>query len=175
MDERHRTADLSRRQLLGVGAIGALAPAAGCSRGGLSRRESEEAASFYPSRMIGRVADLKVDVPVAFVYPDPGSPAVLLRLGHPVLRGAGPGRDIVAFSTLCPHKGYPLGFCAADRSLVCPGHFSRFDCELGGQQIWGHATQNLAQIKLAVDDEGAISAVSIDELIYGRLHNVLRG
>ena len=46
----------------------------------------------------------------------------------------------------------------ADKSLNCPGHYSRFDCEKGGQQIWGHATQNLAQFALHVDDKGDIYA-----------------
>ena len=59
--------------------------------------------------------------------------------------------------------------------LNCPGHFSRFDCEKGGQQVWGHATQNLPQFKLRVEDNGDIYADGVDELIYGRLSNVLQG
>ena len=54
-----------------------------------------------------------------------------------------------------------------------PGHYSRFDCEAGGQQVWGHATQNLPQFELAVDDKGDIYANGVDELLYGRLSNVL--
>jgi arsenite oxidase large subunit len=48
--------------------------------------------------------------------------------------GAGPDGDIVGFSTLCPHKGYPLAYSAGDKTLNCPGHYSRFDCEKG---TWG--------------------------------------
>ena len=51
-------------------------------------------------------------------------------------RSAGPDSDIVGFTTLCPHQGYPLSFNASDKTLNCPGHYSRFDCENGGQQIW---------------------------------------
>ena len=59
------------------------------------------------------------------------------------------------------------------RVLNCPGHYSRFDCEKGGQEIFGQATQNLPQFKLNVDSSGDIHAVAVDELIYGRLSNVL--
>jgi nitrite reductase/ring-hydroxylating ferredoxin subunit len=72
--------------------------------------------------------------------------------------GVGPDGDIVAFSVLCPHKGWLLSYNGGDKSLNCPGHHSRFDCEAGGQQIWGHATHNLPQFALRVDDAGDIYA-----------------
>jgi arsenite oxidase small subunit len=87
--------------------------------------------------------------------------------------GVGPDGDIVGFSTVCPHKGFPLAYTAGDRTLNCPGHYSRFDCELGGQQIWGQATQNLPQYVLRIGSGGDIYAEGIDELLYGRLSNVL--
>ena len=96
-----------------------------------------------------------------------------------ILNGAGmdagtvPDGDIVAYSVLCPHKGWLLSYNAGDKTLNCPGHHSRFDCESGGHQIWGHATQNLPQFKLRVEDNGDIYADGVDELIYGRLSNVL--
>jgi arsenite oxidase small subunit len=74
---------------------------------------------------------------------------------------------------LCPHKGYGLLYDASDRVFNCPGHFSRFDAEKGGLQIWGQATQNLPQFQLRVDERGDIFAEGVDELIYGRLSNVL--
>ena len=46
--------------------------------------------------------------------------------------------------------------------------------EKGGLEIWGHATQNLPQFRLRVDQAGDIHAESVDELIYGRLSNVLQ-
>ncbi len=57
--------------------------------------------------------------------------------------------------------------------MNCPGHYSVFDCEAGGQQTWGQATQNLPQYMLRVDDKGDIYAEGVDELLYGRLSNVL--
>jgi arsenite oxidase small subunit len=80
--------------------------------------------------------------------------------------GAADG-DIVGFSTTCPHKGFPLAYNKADRTLNCPGHCSRFDCEAGGQQIWGQAMQNLPQYVLRVDAGGDIYAEGLDELLYG--------
>ena len=41
------------------------------------------------------------------------------------------------------------------------------------QQIWGQATQNLPQYALRIDDKGDIYAEGVDELLYGRLSNVL--
>jgi arsenite oxidase small subunit len=129
----------------------------------------------YPVVKLANLKDLKVDDPLSISYPDADSPGVLLKLGSPVEGGAGPDRDIVAFSTMCPHKGYPLFWRMEDRSLNCPGHYSRFDAEKGGQQIFGQATQNLPQFRLTIDANGDIRAVSVDELIYGRLSNVRQG
>jgi arsenite oxidase small subunit len=127
----------------------------------------------YPSTRIANIRDLKVDEAKDIKYPDADSPGVLLKLGSRVDGGAGPDGDIVAFSTLCPHKGFPLNYGAGDKTLSCPGHYSRFDVEKGGLQIFGHATQNLPQFRLVVDQNGDIHAVAVDELIYGRLSNVL--
>jgi arsenite oxidase small subunit len=119
------------------------------------------------------VADLTENQPFDVAYPDDDAPGVLLKLGRAVEGGAGPGGDIVGFTTVCPHKGFPLNYSAEDRTLNCPGHYSRFDPEAGGQQIWGQATQNLPQYALRVDDNGDIYAEGVDELLYGRLSNVL--
>lgn len=127
----------------------------------------------YPSSKLANVRDLKVNEPQNIAYPDADSPGVLLKLGSRVEGGAGPDGDIVAFSTLCPHKGFPLNYSSGDKTLSCPGHYSRFDVERGGLQIFGHATQNLPQFRLVVDQQGDIYAVAVDELIYGRLSNVL--
>ena len=139
------------------------------------RAQSDLARLDYPASRLGNLKDLKVNEPKDVFYPDADSPGVLLKLGVRVDGGIGPDGDIVAFSTLCPHKGFPLAFRADDRSLNCPGHYSRFDCEKGGLQIMGQATQNLPQFRLRVDQNGDIFAVGVDELIYGRLSNVLKG
>lgn len=127
----------------------------------------------YPSNRLANLRDLKPNEPLAVSYPDKDAPGVLLKLEKRVPGGAGPNGDIVGFSTVCPHKGFPLAYNKSDHSLNCPGHYSRFDCDAGGQQIWGQATQNLPQYALRIDANGDIYAEGIDELLYGRLSNVL--
>jgi len=128
----------------------------------------------YPSNRLANLSDLEENIPLEILYPDAECPGILIKLGSAVDGGTGPDGDIVAFSVLCPHKGWHLRYHAADKTLNCPGHFSRFDCEAGGQQTWGHATQNLPQFDLRIDANGDIFAEGVDELIYGRLSNVLQ-
>lgn len=169
-----RLVEVGRRQFLRGGgsvAVGAAAVAVGAGKA--------EAASpalarvSYPSTRLANLKDLKVDEPFEVSYPDADAPGVLLKLGKRVPGGVGPDGDVVGFSTVCPHKGFPLFYRKDDRTLNCPGHYSRFDCEAGGQQVWGHATQNLPQYALRVDAKGDVYAEGIDELLYGRLSNVL--
>lgn len=169
----NRMVDVGRRKFLKgglVGAAGAAAatvlPAQQAAAQGLARVE-------YPSNRLANISDLAVNEAMDIAYPDADSPGVLLKLGEAVEGGAGPDRDIVAFSVLCPHKGWFLSYNASDKTLNCPGHYSRFDCEASGQQTWGHATQNLPQFELRIDGDGEIYAEGADELIYGRLSNVL--
>lgn len=174
MSKCDRLVAMGRRQFLRGGVAAAAGIGAVAALEGKAQAAPSLARVQYPAKRLANVNDLKVDQPVSIAYPDDGSPGVLLKLGTPVEGGVGPDRDIVAFSTLCPHKGFPLFYVAADKTLDCPGHYSRFDCEKGGQEIWGHATQNLPQFTLQVESNGDIQAVAVDELIYGRLSNVLK-
>lgn len=166
---------VGRRQFLRGGALGIAGAAAATVMPNTAKAAPGLALVDYPSNRLANIADLVENEPMDIGYPDADSPGVLLKLGTRVDGGAGPDGDIVAFSVLCPHKGYYMSYHAEDMTLNCPGHFSRFDCEKGGQQIWGHATQNLPQFLLRVDDRGDIFAEGVDELIYGRLSNVLQG
>lgn len=171
-----RLVDAGRRAFFARTAAAAAGAAASAALPGGARAESPAAPPLalvaYPSRKLVNIKDLLPDEPLAITYPDDDSPGVLIKLGRTVVGGAGPDGDIVAFSTLCPHKGFPLSYRADDRTLNCPGHYSRFDVEQDGLEIWGHATQNLPRFRLRVDARGDIHAVSVDELIYGRLSNV---
>jgi len=171
----NRLVDVGRRQFLRGGVLGAAGVAAATVMPAGQAQAQARAMVDYPSNRLANLADLMVNEPMDIGYPDADSPGILLKLGSPVAGGAGPDGDIVAYSVLCPHKGYPMSYHAADKTLNCPGHFSRFDCEKGGQQVWGHATQNLPQFTLRVDEAGDIFAEGADELIYGRLSNVLQG
>lgn len=165
-------ADMGRRKFLtgagvaAAGAIGAGLPVTAKAAPGAARVE-------YPSNRLANIKDLKVNEPFDVSYPDGDAPGVVIKLGKRVPGGAGADGDIVGFSTVCPHKGFPLSYSAADKTFNCPGHFSRFDCESGGQQVWGQATQNLPQYTLRIDGKGDIYAEGVDELLYGRLSNVL--
>jgi arsenite oxidase small subunit len=160
-----------RRFLAGAGIA-----AAGAAAANLPVKPAKAAPAAgvdYPSTRLAKVRDLKIDEPLEVTYPDADAPGVLLRFGKRVPTGVGPDGDIVGFSTICPHKGFPLNYMSSDRTLNCPGHYSRFDCEAGGQQIWGQATQNLPQYILRIDSNGDVYAEGVDELLYGRLSNVL--
>ncbi len=165
--------DVGRRQFLrGTGLA-----AAGVATAGALPQEAKASQQLarvsYPANRLANISDLTVNEPLNVSYPDEDAPGVLLKLGQPVEGGVGPDGDIVGFTTVCPHKGFPLAYNAQDRTFNCPGHYSRFDPEKGGQQIWGQATQNLPQYSLRVDDNGDIYADGVDELLYGRLNNVL--
>ncbi|HEU0222102.1 MAG TPA: arsenate reductase (azurin) small subunit [Paracoccaceae bacterium] len=172
MNRCDRMVDVGRRHFIRGGAVAAVGAAAAAFGVG-DARAATLARVEYPSNRLANVADLAVNEPLEVAYPDADAPGVLLKLGTPVEGGVGPDGDIVGFTTICPHKGFPLSYSPEDRSFNCPGHYSRFDAEKGGQQIMGQATQNLPQYRLRVDGDGNIFAEGVDELIYGRLSNVL--
>jgi len=166
-----RLAELGRRQFLRGGAA-----AVGAATAAVVPQGTAHAAAgriSYPSNKLAHIKELRVDEPLDIAYPDDESPGVLVKLGKSVPGGVGPDGDVVAYSVLCPHKGFPLTYNATDKSLNCPGHYSRFDCEMEGQQIWGHANQSLPMFTLRVDEAGDIYAEGVDELIYGRTDNML--
>jgi arsenite oxidase small subunit len=165
--------DVGRRQFLRGGAFAAAGAAAATVTTAPAQAAPANAQVDYPSNRLANIADLAVNEPMDIEYPDADSPGVLLKLGTPVEGGVGPDGDIVAFSVLCPHLGFGMFYNGEDRTLNCPGHFSRFDVEAGGQQIWGHATQNVPQFILRVDDKGDIYAEGASDLIFGRPSNVL--
>ena len=166
--------DVGRRRFLsGAGVAAAGAAATAVMPAGEAKAAVPTARVTYPSAKLGNVKDLKINEPVDVAYPDSDAPGVLIKMGKRVQGGAGPDGDIVGFTTICPHKGYPLRYDARDRTLTCPGHYSRFDPEKGGLEVWGHATQNLPQYQLRVDERGDVYAEGLDELLYGRLSNVL--
>jgi len=165
--------DVGRRQFMRGGALAAAGAAAATVTVAPAQAAPANAQVDYPSNRLANIADLVVNEPVDIEYPDADSPGVLIKLGEAVEDGVGPDRDVVAFSTLCPHKGYLMSYNSEDRTMNCPGHFSRFDVEAGGQQVWGHATQNMPQFTLRVDDKGDIYAEGASDLIFGRPSNVL--
>ena len=168
-----RLVDVGRRQFLQGGALATAGVAAATVMGGEAKAAIPPAQVDYPSSRLANVADLTVNAPMDISYPDADSPGILIKLGQAVEGGVGPDGDIVAYSVLCPHKGWQMSYNSGDRTLNCPGHYSRFDVEAGGQQVWGHATQNVPQFTLRVDANGDIFAEGCSDLIFGRPSNVL--
>ena len=173
MPKCDRLVDVGRRQFLRGGAVAAAGAAAATVAP--SAPAAARARVDYPSNRLANVSELTANEPLEISYPDADSPGVLIKLGQRVPGGAGPDGDIVAYSVLCPHKGYQLVYHGADKTLNCPGHYSRFDAEMEGQQIFGMANQSLPKFDLRVDANGDIFAEGVDELIYGRTSNVLQG
>ncbi len=165
--------DVGRRRFLSGASVAAAGAVAATTMSAPAQAAPAPARVAYPSNRLANLSQLKPNEPFDVAYPDAEAPGVLIKLGTRVAGGIGPDGDVVGFSTVCPHKGFPLSYSKDDRTLSCPGHYSRYDVEKGGQQIWGHATQNLAQYTLRVDSKGDIYAEGVDELLYGRLSNVL--
>jgi arsenite oxidase small subunit len=129
-------------------------------------------ASRYPVTTVAPVKDIGPGAAIPFVYPDSRSPAILLRLAESAAGGVGPNREIVAYSTLCTHKGCPVAFRPERRMLICPCHWSTFDPAKAGALVIGQASQHLPQIELRVEN-GAVQAIGVAGLIYGRITNVI--
>jgi arsenite oxidase small subunit len=126
----------------------------------------------FPEVKITPKQPLKVGETLAFTYPDAASPCLLIRTKAQIPHGVGPGRDLIAFSLLCPHQGFPLAYDAKEGVLKCRAHFSKFDAELGGRMICGQATSHLARIELETDAAGQqVKAVGVVGLIQGRVTN----
>ncbi len=167
------TDNASRRWFLkvtGAGALGgAVAPA-----GAQTPVDTTKTRPAYVRKAIATSSKISTGTPVNFTYPDAASPCMAIKLGSAVPGGVGPERDIVAYSTLCTHMGCPVSYDGGAKTFKCPCHFSMFDAEKGGQMICGQATENLPRIQLEHDAKsGAISAVGVVGLIYGRQANVL--
>lgn len=163
------TPAMSRREFL---ALGCTAAAGAAVAGWLPGSAEAAPASAMPVAEIARLDALKDGEPVPFTYPDASSPAVLLRLPAPAHGGVGPDNRVVAFSTLCTHKGCPVAYRPERQLMICPCHWSSFDPAKGGQMVIGQASQALPQIELKVEG-GVVKAVGIRGLIYGRHTNIL--
>ena len=169
------TAKLSRRQFLKfTGGIATAAGAVGAGSAEAATGDVGRATLPYKPKLVAKAAQLKENVPLAFTFPDEASPCALVKMGRAVPGGVGPDRDIVAYSTLCTHMGCPVGYDAGTRTFRCGCHYSVFDAELAGQMVCGQATENLPQVSLRYNEKtGAVTALAIEGLIYGRQSNVL--
>ncbi|MDE0457162.1 MAG: arsenate reductase (azurin) small subunit [Chromatiales bacterium] len=160
---------LTRRRFIqttGAAGVGAAAPVVI----GSDAAAAEKAA--YPVKPIIALDELSPGTTIPFTYPDDRSPALLLRMSSEVLEGVGPDASIVAFSSLCTHKGCPVSYRPEHRLLICPCHWSTFDPEKAGGLVIGQASHGLPRIELRVES-GMVVATGVEGLIYGRHTNLV--
>lgn len=158
----------TRREFIKLGGAGAVGLAASKARAA----EPPVQTPRYPVIAVAPLERITRGAIVAFAYPDSGAPALLLRLNEPALGGVGPNREIVAYSTLCTHKGCPVSYKPEHKLIICPCHWSTFDPAKSGELVIGQASQNLPQIELRIE-RGVVQAVGVSGLIYGRHTNVV--
>lgn len=170
--DRPCSLSMTRRDFLALGCTAAAGAAVSPWLPGTAVAAAPARGTAYPVVEVARLDALKDGEPVAFTYPDASSPAVLLRLPAPAQGGVGPDARVVAFSTLCTHKGCPVAYRPERQLMICPCHWSSFDPAKGGQMVIGQASQALPQIELRVEGN-AVKAVGIRGLVYGRHTNIL--
>ena len=95
------------------------------------------------------------------------SPAMLIRLRNnvPVIKRAGQEDfnygSLFAYSKICTHMGCPTSLYEDQTMrILCPCHQSQFQANEYAKPIFGPATRPLAQLPLAVDDQGYLYARS---------------
>jgi arsenite oxidase small subunit len=128
--------------------------------------------STYPVVDIAPLSSIARGAAIPFNYPDERSPALLLRLSEPAAAGIGPNNEIVAYSTLCTHKGCPVSYKPERKLFICPCHWSTFDPVKSGTLVIGQASEALPQIDLRVL-AGMVQAQGVNGLIYGRYTNIV--
>ena len=164
--------NLNRRDFLWLGGTGVAGFIAGQALPPAPAQAAAGKERVYPLVDIGPVSGLPVGAAVDFLYPDEDSPAVMIHLTETAKGGVGPDGAIVAFSTLCTHKGCPVNFHPEHKMLICPCHWSSFDAAKAGTIVIGQASHPLPQIELRVDGDRVL-AYGVNGLIYGRHTNIL--
>ncbi len=164
--------NFNRRDFLKVSGIGVAGFIAGQALPLSPAWAAKGMEQVYPLVDIGPLSGLEVGAAVEFRYPDEDSPAVMVHLTEAAKDGIGPSGAIVAYSTLCTHKGCPVKFHPDRRMLICPCHWSTFDVAKAGGVVIGQASQPLPQIKLRLEGD-RVQAYGVNGLIYGRHTNIL--
>lgn len=106
-----------------------------------------------PTKMeVARLSALAVGGVVAFRYPTPRDPCLLVRVDE---------HEVVAFSQACTHLSCAVVPDVARGLLVCPCHEGFFDLRTG-KNLAGPPPRPLPRVELAIEDD-IVYAVGIDE------------
>ncbi|MDP3960410.1 MAG: Rieske 2Fe-2S domain-containing protein [Pseudorhodobacter sp.] len=168
--QNHACSSMSRRNflILGGSAITVLATY------GSGAEAQDLVSSSYLRKVVGKVSELEPGKAIAFNYPTEDIENLLMMLHEEAGGGAGDGRRIVAFNTICPHMGGYVGESEfkAQHSVLgpCPLHLSTFDLTKHGMIVSGHAVESLPQIVLEIDGDDII-ATGVMGLFYGYSQN----
>lgn len=164
---------LSRRDFMRIGCTAlAGSVAAGLMPSLAAAADGAAPAGGYPVLDVAALDAIAEGVPLSFTYPDERSPALLVRLPQSAAGGVGPNGSIVAYSSLCTHKGCAVSYRAERQMFICPCHWSSFDPARAGQMVIGQASARLPQITLRIK-AGVVQAIGVEGLIYGRHTNIV--
>jgi ubiquinol-cytochrome c reductase iron-sulfur subunit len=156
-----------------VGPIGSLGPKPGGERGRTSWSSGSRLVTLEGTPIgidSAGIDQLATVFPEGFIGVD-DSQVVLLRLDPALLTertvDGGAVDGWVAYSKICTHAGCSVGLFGVDsrppqllRQLVCPCHQSVFDPVDAARPVGGPATRSLPQLRLGVDDDGYLIALS---------------
>ena len=166
----HACSSLTRRTFLVLGGTSVTILATYGSGAGAQ----ELVSSSYVRKVIGRVSELEAGKAIAFNYPNDDVENLLMVLNEEAGGGAGEGRNIVAFNTICPHMGGYMGESEfkPQHSVLgpCPLHLSTFDLTKHGMIVSGHSVESLPQIVLEIDGDDIV-ATGVMGLFYGYSQN----
>lgn len=168
---------VSRRQMLVLGgsAITVVAlsiddAVAQVKKKGQPKPKATLVKSAYEPKKIASLSQIKAKTPIEFTYPNDDVTNILVKLGERAGAGVGADEDIVAFNTVCPHMGGPLGaeVYKPQHNVLgpCPLHLSTYDLTKHGMLLSGHSSDGLPQIVLEVRGTD-VFAVGVMGLIYG--------
>ena len=154
MNRCDRKVEIGRRRFLSGAGVAAAAGAAATVVPQRAEASPQLARVSYPSNRLANVSDLKPNAALQVAYPDADAPGVLLKLGAKVEGGVGPDGDIVGFSDDVPAQGVPPGVQCRRQDAELPRPLLAVRLRARRPPDLGHATQNLPQYTLRMDDKG---------------------
>ncbi len=140
--EAQQGSGVTRRAILGAGAVGAALVATGCS--GTTSTTTAKGSSAAPASSGGGSAAGGEKVAATADVPEGGG--LIISDQELVITQPSAGK-FVGLSSLCPHQGCPVS-SISQGEIVCPCHDSQFD--LNGAVTQGPATQGLAPKEITV-------------------------
>lgn len=102
------------------------------------------AGSGSKGTLLGPASSVPVGSAATFTVPSSGDPGIVFQL----TKG-----NFVAYDTICPHAGCPVGYTPGSKYMVCPCHGSQFQIATG-QVISGPAPHGLTPLTVVESSNG---------------------